>query len=60
MRGRRRGRGGGGGAFLDRDTFLFEKRFQLSLVSGKPAAFWIDAHATLEVVEVSHSPARCC
>ena len=48
--------GGGGGAPLDRDTFLFEKRFQLSLVSGKPAAFWIDAHATLEVVEVSHSP----
>ena len=55
MRGRRRA-AAAAAAPLDRDTFLFEKRFQLALVSGKPAAFWIDAHATLEVVEVSHSP----
>ena len=56
------GEGGGaaGGSQLPEafQTLLFQKRFALPLAVGQCAAFWVDAHSSLELLEVRNANLR--
>ena len=39
-------------------TLLFQKRFALPLALGQCAAFWVDAHSSLELLEVRNANLR--
>ena len=39
-------------------TFLFQKRFELPLRAEQRAAFWVDSHSCLELLEVKNANLR--
>ena len=39
-------------------TFLFQKKFPLPLPLDRPCAFWVDAHSSLELLEVRNANLR--